>query len=155
MRLLRRQCLTVARLALAGWVGAATLFVINGVRLVTSGVFDSVDRDHISLLRFPPYYLFGFVLMGVAVVSLAFAGNAVRRWVLGVVLAAGLIMLADYLWVYRPLEAMITPPGQARSPRFETLHRASMIVNFVHVGLCLVAAIAISRPVELLERRDV
>ena len=45
-----------------------------------------------------------------------------------------------------PLEAMITPPGQARPMEFGQLHIRSEIVNATHIGLCLLAAFAVCWP---------
>jgi hypothetical protein len=41
---------------------------------------------------------------------------------------------------------MITPPEQARPAEFHTLHRRSEMVNTVHVGLCLAAALLVCWP---------
>lgn len=147
MTRLSRLCLTLARVLLSAWVGAAVLFVINGVLLVTSGTFDSMYRDHLSLIRFPPYYLFGFITVSLTLILLSLARGYPRKLVLGLVAIALVLMVVDYVAVYLPLEAMISPPGQVRSPQFETYHRASMKINSVHVGLCLVAALLLCRPV--------
>lgn len=141
-----RICLMLARLTLAVWVGAATLFVVNGVLLATSGAFESVHRDHIALIRFPPYYVFGFVSVGLALVCLALARGYPRKLAMGLVVTALVLMLVDYFGVYRPLESMISPPGQPRSSEFGWYHRASMMVNTIHVGLCLIAAGVLSYP---------
>ena len=55
--------------ALVAWVGAAILFVVTSVREVQSTDFDSNTKDHLALLRFPAYYLFGFTLVPVASVG--------------------------------------------------------------------------------------
>lgn len=143
---LAKLSLMIARMLLAGWVGAASLFVVNGVRLVTSGHFESLARDQISLIRFPPYYLGGFVAVGVSIVALAMVSGFPRRLPLGLLGLALVIMLADYFAVYRPLAGMITPPGQSRPPGFESYHQASMWINAVHVGLCLLAGLLICWP---------
>ena len=148
MDTLSRLCVTIARLALPFWVGAATLFVINGIRLVTSPAFDSAARDQIALTRFPAYYVVGFAAVGMTFFSLIVAKGVGRRRrvVLALTGAALALMLIDYFAVYRPLEIMITPPGTPRTPRFETFHFASEVINFAHVGLCLLAAIVLNRP---------
>ena len=48
-----RLALLVARFASSAWVGAAVLFVINGVQQATSGQFESMTTDQLVLLRFP------------------------------------------------------------------------------------------------------
>ena len=144
--------LFAARLALPAWVGAAVLFVINGVRLVTSGAFDSVGRDHIALVRFPAYYLVGATLMGLSLVGLLLARGVMglphRRWVtaFGLTLLACGAMLGDYVFVYLPLAEMISPPGSPRPAHFLVLHRASEIVNVIQVGLCFAAAVIAALP---------
>ncbi len=142
----------LARFALSAWVGAATLFVINGVRMVTSDAFDSTGRDHVSLIRFPAYYLTGAILMALTFAGLLAArrltGLTTRRWVTLITLTfvVSALMLGDYLWVYLPLAEMITPPGSARPQGFRTLHQASETVNSIQVGLCLVAALIANWP---------
>jgi hypothetical protein len=48
-----RCALLFARFLLAAWFGAATLFVIIGVREVSYPGFESAIRDQLVLLRFP------------------------------------------------------------------------------------------------------
>lgn len=146
MSLLSRFCLALARVLLAAWVGAATLFVVNGVRLVTSPQFDSVARDQMTLIRFPSYYLFGMVAVVGSLVCLMLVRGYPHRLVIGLVIVALLLMILDYVVVYRPLEQMISPPGQPRSSQFESYHRASMMINAAHVGLCLLAVFLLSIP---------
>jgi uncharacterized membrane protein len=142
----------LARFLLSAWVGAAALFVINGIRLVRASVFDSAARDQIALIRFPAYYGFGFACVATALICQA---GALRRAGLprgralaaaACVAAALVVMLADYVWVYRPLEAMVSPPGKARPADFGAYHRASEMINTVHVGLCFVAAMLLCWP---------
>lgn len=140
-----RLCLMLARVLLSAWVGAASLFVINGVLLVTSGHFNSVARDHLSLIRFPPYYVFGFVAVGTGLLLLLLARGYPRRLALGLLVLSLILMLVDYFGVYLPLAQMISPPGQARPSHFHWYHRASMYMNTAHVGLCLIAAMLVSR----------
>jgi hypothetical protein len=148
----RACCVVVARFALAAWVGGATLFVINGVRLVMSAAFDSPARDHMALIRFPTYYLFGTICVGLTLLCLPVlrrrSGFGPVRWwsVTGLVLMAAVLMGADYFWVYRPLADMITPPGQSRPAEFHGLHRASLWMNTAHVGLSLLAALLLNWP---------
>lgn len=147
-----RVCLSLARFALSAWVGAAALFVVNGVREVTSTDFDSMTRDRLVTLRFPAYYEFGFALVGVALVCLVLTLGARlmprKRQITAVVLAglALAVMTYDFKTVYQPLEKMITPPGQARPMEFTRLHERSKTINSLHVGLSLVAAILICWP---------
>ncbi|MBX3436726.1 MAG: hypothetical protein KF861_04485 [Planctomycetaceae bacterium] len=151
----QRMGLSLARFALSAWVGAAILFVIDGVRLVTSDAFDSTGRDNIALIRFPLYYAMGAVCLTIAVGSLAAARGVVgmsgRRWtaILLLTLIAACVMLGDYVWVYLPLSRMITPPGATRPESFQTLHQASEAVNTIHIGLCLLAVGLCNWPLSL------
>lgn len=135
-----RLALTVTRFASAAWVGAAVLFVINGVQQTTSGKFESMTTDQLVLLRFPAYYLMGFILIGLSLLGSAFSGAEVsprQRRMLTVLFGITLvIMLFDYLVIYLPLAEMITPPGKARPQGFQTLHQWSMRIN--SFDLCLV-----------------
>ena len=147
----RRFFLSVSRFALSAWVGAAILFVVNQVLLVSADAFESVHRDHMALLRFPPYYLFGAVMVGSAFVSLLAAPPFRGRWAaVGLVVLSIIGMIVDYLFVYLPLARMITPPGQPRTAQFMELHHQSEVINTVHVGLCLLAALIVcyARPTE-------
>lgn len=136
----------LARLSVTAWIGAAVLFVAVGVREVTSPDFSHEVKDRLVLLRFPLFYLAGFTLVGLALLSsliLTVQERPRRRRVLGMV---GLLSLAlagmtvDYTGTYLPLVRQITPPGQPRTAEFQTLHRRSTRVNTVSLTLCLIAA---------------
>lgn len=151
---MRNTLLTICRLTLAAWVGAATLFVVTGIREVTSAgphVNNSVVKDELVGIRFPAYYAFGFALVGVSLLCTFGLPASIslkrRRWIMALLAAALLLMIADYFWIYEPLLEMITPPGKARSMEFVSYHEASKYINAVDVGLCLVAAVLVCRPV--------
>jgi len=144
-----RALLTLARFLLSAWFGAATLFVIIGVREVRFPGFESAVRDQLVLLRFPLYYACGFALLGTALLSLVLliaAGG--RRPALyagcGLTAAALAVMIYDYPCIYRPLAEMLTPPGQTRPAAFQSLHRWSETVNAVQLGCALAAALTLS-----------
>jgi hypothetical protein len=147
-----RLSLMLARFALSAWVGGAAMFVVIGIREVTWPGFDSTTRDQLALLRFPPYYLFGFVLVGSAALATALAtfGHSIgrRRGILVLLLlsAALALMTYDYLSVYSPLAEMVSPPGQARPAEFTVLHSRSRLVNAIDVGLCVLAALLLCWP---------
>jgi len=167
---MHRFLLTTARLALAAWVGGAALFVITGIREVTTDdphLNQSAVKDALVAVRFPAYYAFGFTLVGVALACVAaLPRNRLlwtprprkdatrrtqpglrRRLLLLLLVAALLLMTADYVWVYRPLEAMVTPPGQARPARFIEYHRTSKWINAAGLGVSLFTAALLSWPV--------
>ena len=145
-----RFAFAVARFSTSAWVGAAVLFVLNGVQQVTSGKFESMVTDQLVLLRFPTYYVLGFSLVGAAFIGSAISGEALsirrRGAVLGLLGLALVLMLFDYLVVYLPLAKMIDPPGQPRPDGFCTLHRWSMIINTVDVGFVMLGAVLLNWP---------
>ncbi len=139
-----RLALTVVRFASAAWVGAAVLFVVNAVQMTISRKFESIVLDQLALLRFPTFYVVGFVLVGAAFVSSALTGGTIslrRRGVLlGLFGLALVVMLFDYLVIYLPLAKMINPPGQPRPEQFRMLHRWSEITNLGGLLLVLLGA---------------
>jgi hypothetical protein len=143
---MRKACLLLARFCLSAWVGAATLFVVNGIQQVRVREFDSAVKDRLALARFPAYYLFGFALVGLSLACLAALWRssvpARGRLVLATLLVATSlgIMACDYVLVYKPLERMVTSPRGAKPAEFVALHQRSKQVNSLHVGLCLLAA---------------
>jgi hypothetical protein len=141
-----RSLLLLARFVLSAWFGAATLFVIIGVREIRFPEFHQTIRDQLVLLRFPMYYACGFMLLGIAFVSQALL--VARGWRRPALIAAcsltivalGL-MAYDYPCVYRPLAQMVTPPGQPHETAFDSLHRWSKTVNAVQLACALTAAL--------------
>ncbi|HET6425087.1 MAG TPA: hypothetical protein VFG20_15480 [Planctomycetaceae bacterium] len=143
-----RWSLAMARFCTAAWIGAAVLFVIVGVREVITPDFSSEVRDRLVAIRFPAYYIAGATLTGMAFLASAVAAmqSSSRgiRLALAALAIAGALMAFDYVRIYSPLVAMITPPGQPRTAAFVTLHKSSMRINTAHLAACLVAAIALS-----------
>lgn len=144
--------LFVARFCSSAWLGAATLFVIVGIREVTLGSFDAATKDTLVALRFPAYYLTGAILVGAAWLGTCLAANHVeltsrRRTVAMLSLLATLAVMAlDYRLVYQPLLAMVTPPGVEKTSTFAKYHEASKYVNLLGLTLCLIASIALNWP---------
>jgi hypothetical protein len=144
-----RVAMAVARFSLSAWVGAAALFVVTGVREVRSPLLDSYTRDVLVEIRFPSYYLFGFIFVGLGTVA-AFttAGLAParrgRQFALAFLTILALaLMVADYFAIYLPLVEMITPPGGSRPAEFAAYHTASKWVNLASVSLCAIVALAL------------
>lgn len=150
-----RFCLCLARFLLSAWVGGAVLFVI--INVSTLGVVSSPDFDRLTVVRFPMYYRFGFIAVGLSFVALlvSFRGRPLptsRHLIAVLMVAAALgLMLYDHQQIYLPLEAMITPPGQARPMAFRPLHIRSETFNAIHVGLCLLAALMLCWPAPTVE----
>ncbi len=144
--------LFVARFCSSAWLGAATLFVIVGIREVTRGGFDAATKDTLVALRFPAYYLMGAILVGAAWLATCLtAGHAEltngRRAVANVTLVAVLaVMAADYVWIYQPLLDMVSPPGHDKPASFAAYHEASKYVNLLGLTLCLVASVVLNWP---------
>lgn len=157
---LSKLSLCVSRLALSAWIGAAVLFVVVGVAEVTSPEFTSTVKDQLAVLRFPLFYAAGFSLVGL---SLGLTGllpwpagyGTLRRWSVPILLLIALLgMVADYQWVYLPLERLVTPPGQVRTQEFETLHKRSSQVNTINLAFCLVAASLLNWPGSMSDRHS-
>jgi len=144
--------LFVARFCSSAWLGAATLFVVVGVREVTRGGFDAATKDTLVALRFPAYYLAGAILVTAASLGTCVAvrhPDLTKRRVaiaLFALLATLAVMALDYCFVYQPLLAMVTPPGVEKSSTFTQYHQASKYVNLLGLSLCLVASIALNWP---------
>lgn len=152
---MRNAFLATARIALTAWVGAAALFVVVGIREVTSErteLQSSPVKDALVLVRFPAYYACGFALVTLSLLGSLTAGSlsGKRRWLIVLLVGTSLVlMITDYFWVYRPLAEMITPPGKARPGQFVAYHEASKWINAAGIALCFVAAVLLSLP-----RRD-
>lgn len=127
--------LFLARVSPTLWLGAATLFVIVGVREVTSEAFNSTVRDQLVAIRFPAYYIAGgllqiLTLAGIALVDLPDELPRSRRLIVLFTSIGLLVLLAiDFCWVYLPLLNEISPPGMTRSDTFYFLHRLSTLLN--------------------------
>lgn len=143
----------MTRLAISFWVGGAILFVITSVAEQRHPQFDSLIRDQLATIRFPLYYIFGWCCLGTTLIASLFAAimnkGCLRKRMVAcfcLTLLSTLIAVADYQWVYQPLQTLITPPGQARTQQFITLHNQSRHINEVHLTIALMAAIVICLP---------
>ncbi len=152
-RSLSSVSLTILRLSLSAWVGAAALFVITSVAEQVSPDFDSRIRDQLATIRFPLYYQFGFGALGVSILSglaaLKLSSGCQKKRVRAAVIFASLSLAgaaADYVWVYLPLQELISPPGKAREQGFVELHERSRHANEVHITLALLAAVFACSP---------
>ena len=153
MNRLQATAITLLRLLLAAWIGAAVLYVITSVAEQTSDHFGSVVRDHLATIRFPLYYKFGFAIhslalfTGVAGWRSSLASHRLRLMtILTLVSVSGAMIILDYLFVYLPLQEMITPAGKARTAEFVQLHKWSTYANMAHLTVMLIAATIISIP---------
>ena len=145
---MQKLSLTLARLSLSAWIGAAALFVVTSVSEQISTEYGSDVKNVLAVLRFPWYYLFGFVLVGTGLLGsvIGLSGSHNRRRCLLIVVTLGLalvLMIGDYCFVYSPLHEIVTRPDGVRDARFKEIHDWSEWINTVDVGLCLIAAIAV------------
>ena len=143
---------TVLRFSLCAWVGAATLFVVTGVREVTMTDFDAETKNVLAITRFPAYYAFGFTLVAISVIS-AFSlhltsKDARRRKTVILMLTAFslIVMWLDHRFIYRPLEIMMLEPEGRMVPEFFTYHQWSKYINCVSVDACLIASFVAACP---------
>lgn len=148
---MQRLCLTIARFSLSAWIGAAALFVVTSIAEQRSTAFGSDMKNVLAALRFPSYYCFGFVLVGLGLVGGVLGIDRLRqgrRWftIVSCLVLALLLMLVDYVAVYSPLYAIVTDPSGVRDARFMQLHRWSEQINTIDVALCAIAAIAACWP---------
>ena len=135
--------------ALAGWVGAAVLFVITSIAEQVFPEFNSTTRDQLATIRFPFYYASGVICCTLALASGVLCRSVSRRVMVGllIVVAAAIVFALDYWFVYRPLQALIIPPGQPRTEQFTQLHTWSRNVNTFHLLLILLAAVQVNLPI--------
>ena len=149
---LTRIGLFLARFCLSAWIGAATLFVIVGVREVTRANFDSTTKDVLVAVRFPAFYVCGATLVSLGLLGTWFAGNSAlfprnRRISTLVLLVIVLFVMAlDYFSIYLPLVQMVTPPGQPKPARFVAYHSASKWINLIGLIFCFVATALVNWP---------
>jgi hypothetical protein len=138
--------LALLRFSLCAWVGAATLFVITGIREVTSLEFEPAMKNHLAAIRFPAYYFVGFLLVGIAVLSAVALRRRIgsrRRGTIIVVLLISvlLLMVGDWFLVFNPLLELMELPDAREKPEFTTYHNWSKYLNFASIALCLVTAV--------------
>lgn len=136
--MLARVCLFTQRIFLAAWVGAAILFVVTSVAEQQFAGFGPGIRNQLALIRFPRYYAFGFAALGVSLLCGVLRVLSGRRdrltWVaLSLTAAATGLMIADFLWVYRPLAELMTDLNRPRDDTFRQYHQASKYINAVGV----------------------
>ena len=136
-----KVCWTLSRCAITAWVGASAIFVVTAVQEVSSVQFDSLTKAALATLRFPTYYAFAFTLVTTALVFGMAAGMQVkttwkcRHFYLALLITALLLMLADYFFVYVPLQRIMVASEQARPANFTWYHTMSKWTNAV--GFCL------------------
>ncbi|MCA9050660.1 MAG: hypothetical protein KDA89_18105 [Planctomycetaceae bacterium] len=143
--------MATSRFAISAWVGAACLFIATTLQDVHSTTLDSVAKAELAVQRFPVYYNFAFVLLGIAFVlgccGLITASTTRKGVTLQLLLLPLVLTAIDYVWIYQPLDAMTVNVQQARPAQFVTFHSASKWINIVQVSASVIAAIAVCWPV--------
>lgn len=147
-----RAALFLARFCSSAWIGAATLFVVVGILEVTRGGLDSTTKDILVAIRFPPFYVTGAILVGLAWIGACLADfqpelpRRRRAFAILALLTVLELMFVDYVWIYSPLAAMVIPPGQAKPSVFVAYHEASKYINLAGLIFAWIAAIALNWP---------
>ena len=144
---MQRLLWTLLRFSLCAWIGGASLFVITGVRAVTSDLFEPATKNQLAALRFPAFYLFGFCLVGAGTLAaclLSLTSKECRRRVVTVLILACAVlvtMVADYIWIYTPLAELMALPEARSRPEFISGHTLSKWINMASLSVCFVAAL--------------
>ncbi len=160
MGLFQKASMATARCTIAGWVFAASLFVVTTIAEVRSPKLGSVAKAHLAELRFPSYYVFGFGLLAIASVTSVVAfrqPNAGTGRFRAIIILLGLslaFITADYLWIFSPLLEMTTNVQEARPANFQTYHRLSMGINSACLVTSLAASIVTSWPVSVMAKKE-
>jgi hypothetical protein len=129
------------RLAVAFWVGGATLFTF----VLTPVIFKSYNRDMaggIVGVLFPGYFKWGLACGVIALGALLFAA-ARHRTASAIIIAIMLAITAMQAFVIEPRAAALkkeipsfetTPPDDPLRARFRKLHGASAAGNLAVIG---------------------
>jgi len=151
--MMHRMGLLISRTATTVWAGAAVMVVLIAIREVTSPQFDSVVKAELALLRFPVYYTTAAICLTAAIGGACLtliAERTCRRRLgvyLGLLLAAAILMIVDFVYIYGPLREMTAVVDQARPESFRRYHEWSRVINAVDVGFCWLGALLINWPV--------
>ena len=102
-----------------------------------------------ALILFPDYYLWGFTLLGIALIAGVLSRqhrqwSPKRFWASLIFCAAAMLcMIVDRLTIYGPLERMmkVTLASQVPAAEFRNYHVASWTINAVMATFCLMAAV--------------
>lgn len=144
---MQRLLWILVRFSLCAWIGAASLFVVTGVREVTSDLFEPQTKNQLAALRFPAFYLFGFCLVGIGTLAsgiLGLTSKGCRRRIATVLILSGAVfvtMVVDYIWIYTPLAELMSLPDARSRPEFVSGHNLSKHINIASLCVCFVAAV--------------
>ena len=129
------------RLAIACWVGGATLFTF----VLTPTIFKSFNRDMaggIVGVLFPGYFRWGLACGVLALVTLFFSANR-HRAASGIIIAIMLAITLVQAFVIEPKAAALkkeipsfetTPTDHPLRVQFRKLHGVSAVINLAVIG---------------------
>lgn len=143
--------LTLIRFLLAYWCGASTLFVVTSIREVTSSLLTDEVKSVLPQIRFPLYYLCGFVTLGLTLLLVLMIAaerltSRMRRLMVIAALAAVLLaMTGDYFFIYSPLRDMLQA-GEIAGERFDHYHELSKYVNAAELLVCYSVGLLVAWP---------
>ena len=109
-------------------------FMIFFPVVVATSVFKVLDEKQSSkFLRmfFPKYYLFGFILSLIGMIISVFEKNNIS-------LIFFVLLIIGFLFSRQFLMPIINKAKDTNNEKkFNTLHRISVLINFVQMGLCV------------------
>ncbi|MDC0530721.1 DUF4149 domain-containing protein [Alphaproteobacteria bacterium] len=109
-------------------------FMIFFPVVVATSVFKVLDEKQSSkFLRifFPKYYIFGFVLSLLGLIISIFEKNNISL-IIFVLLIVGFLFSRQYL-----MPIINKAKDDNNEKKFNTLHRFSVLINFIQMGLCV------------------
>ena len=109
-------------------------FMIFFPVVVATSVFKVLDEKQSSkFLRmfFPKYYLFGFILSLLGMIISVFEKNNISL-IFFVLLIIGFLFSRQFL-----MPIINKAKDNNNEKKFNTLHRISVLINFVQMGLCV------------------
>ena len=130
------------RLAVACWVGGASLFTF----ILTPTLFKSFDRDvagGIVGALFPGYFKWGLVCGVVALATVCMSSAVKHKTVAAIIIAVMIAITAAQAFVIEPRAAALkkeipsfetTPPDNPLRVQFKRLHAVSAVGNLAVIG---------------------
>jgi hypothetical protein len=130
------------RLAIACWVGGASLFTF----VLTPTIFKSFNRDvagGIVGALFPGYFKWGLICGFIALASIFFSSTIKHRTMAAVIIALMLALTSIQAFVIEPRAAELkkaipsfetTPKEDPLRVQFRKWHSVSMVSNFAVIG---------------------
>ena len=130
------------RLAIACWVGGASLFTF----VLTPAIFKSYNRDvagGIVGVLFPGYFKWGLVCGAIALATIFMSATVKHKTVAAVIITVMLVITSVQAFVIEPKAAALkkeipsfetTPKDDPFRAQFRKLHGVSAVSNLVVIG---------------------